>query len=75
MSSIASGDSGKFFMIAIAFCSILAGLGDDFSLLLYNRYLLARTHREDHETAVATAIREVDRKISSAPFLGTCPAH
>ncbi len=29
-------------MVAISFCSILAGLGDDFSLLLYNRYLLAR---------------------------------
>jgi len=46
-------------MIAIAFCSILLGLGDDFSLLLYNRYLLARRHREDHERAVATSIREV----------------
>ncbi len=50
-------------MIAIAFCSILVGLGDDFSLLLYNRYLLARTHQEDHLTAVATAIREVGRGI------------
>ena len=46
-------------MIAIAFCSILLGLGDDFSLLLYNRYLLARRHGEDHERGVATSIREV----------------
>jgi predicted exporter len=50
-------------MIAIAFCSILVGLGDDFSLLLYNRYLLARTHREDHQTAVATAIYDMGRGI------------
>jgi len=46
-------------LIAIAFCSILVGLGDDFSLLLYNRYLLARTHAESHEQAVATSIREM----------------
>ena len=51
-------------MIAIAFCSILVGLGDDFSLLLYNRYLLARTHQEPHEQAVATAIREVWKGIA-----------
>lgn len=50
-------------MIAIAFCSILVGMGDDFSLLLYNRYLLARTHREEHQQAVATAIREMGRGI------------
>jgi predicted RND superfamily exporter protein len=50
-------------MIAIAFCSILVGMGDDFSLLLYNRYLLARSHREEHQVAVATAIREMGRGI------------
>lgn len=46
-------------VIAIAFCSILVGLGDDFSLLLYNRYLLARVHHEPHEQAVATSIGEM----------------
>lgn len=51
-------------MIAIAFCSILLGLGDDFSLLLYNRYLLARVHQESHEQAVATSIREVWKGIA-----------
>ncbi|MHA3770814.1 MMPL family transporter [Verrucomicrobiota bacterium sgz303538] len=50
-------------MIAIAFCSILVGMGDDFSLLLYNRYLLARSHGEDHQTGVATSIREMGRGI------------
>lgn len=50
-------------MIAISFCSILVGLGDDFSLLLYNRYLLARSHGEDHQTSVATSIREMGRGI------------
>jgi predicted RND superfamily exporter protein len=46
-------------MIAIAFCSILLGLGDDFSLLLYNRYLLARLHAQKHEQAISTAISEM----------------
>jgi predicted RND superfamily exporter protein len=46
-------------MIAIAFCSILVGLGDDFSLLLYTRYLQARTASEAHEQAIATSILEV----------------
>lgn len=50
-------------MIAISFCSILVGMGDDFSLLLYNRYLLARNHGEDHQTGVATSIREMGRGI------------
>ncbi len=50
-------------MIAIAFCSILVGLGDDFSLLLYNRYLLARSHGQDHEKSIATSIREMSRGI------------
>lgn len=46
-------------MIAVAFCSILVGLGDDFSLLLYNRYLRARDSSLGHEEAVATSIRDV----------------
>lgn len=50
-------------MVAISFCSILAGLGDDFSLLLYNRYLLARHENEDHQRAIATSIRDVGKGI------------
>lgn len=50
-------------MIAIAFCSILVGLGDDFSLLLYNRYLRARADQADHESAVAVSIRDVGKGI------------
>jgi predicted RND superfamily exporter protein len=49
----------KVSMIAIAFCSILVGLGDDFSLLLYNRYLHARRDGEEHEKAIATSIGDV----------------
>lgn len=50
-------------MVAIAFCSILVGLGDDFSLLLYNRYLQARAAQAGHEAAIATSIRDVGRGI------------
>jgi predicted RND superfamily exporter protein len=53
----------KLNVIAIAFCSILVGLGDDFSLLLYNRYLRARNDKEDHQKAIATSIREVSKGI------------
>jgi uncharacterized protein len=53
----------KLNLVAIAFCSILVGLGDDFSLLLYNRYLRARNQAEDHEKAIATSIREVSKGI------------
>jgi predicted RND superfamily exporter protein len=55
-------------MVAISFCSILAGLGDDFSLLLYNRYLLARHDNEDHQRAIATSIREVGKGILYVSF-------
>ena len=55
-------------MVAISFCSILAGLGDDFSLLLYNRYLQARAHHEDHERAIATAVHDVGRGILYVSF-------
>lgn len=53
----------KLNLVAIAFCSILVGLGDDFSLLLYNRYLRARNQNEDHQKAVATSIGEVSKGI------------
>lgn len=55
-------------MVAISFCSILAGLGDDFSLLLYNRYLLARHENEDHQRAIATSVREVGKGILYVSF-------
>ncbi len=50
-------------VIAIAFCSILVGLGDDFSLLLYNRYLSARQKHADHESAIAMSIGDAGRGI------------
>lgn len=50
-------------LIAVGFCSILVGLGDDFSLLLFNRYLQARAGKEEHEQAIATSIRDVGRGI------------
>jgi predicted RND superfamily exporter protein len=50
-------------LIAVGFCSILVGLGDDFSLLLFNRYLQARAGAEGHEQAIATSIRDVGRGI------------
>lgn len=53
----------KVSMISIAFCSILVGLGDDFSLLLYNRYLHARRDGEDHEKAIATSVADVGKGI------------
>lgn len=49
--------------IAIAFCSILVGLGDDFSLLLYNRYLQARNANQEHEAAIATSIEQAGKSI------------
>jgi uncharacterized protein len=53
----------KLNLVAIAFCSILVGLGDDFSLLLYNRYLRARAQGDGHEKAIATSLREVSKGI------------
>jgi predicted RND superfamily exporter protein len=50
-------------LIAVGFCSILVGLGDDFSLLLFNRYLQARAGAEGHEQAIATSIRDTGRGI------------
>src|SRR5258708_34387576 len=44
-------------MVAIGFCSILVGLGVDFSLLLFGRYLQARRKGEDHAGAVFVAVR------------------
>jgi predicted RND superfamily exporter protein len=46
-------------MIAIGFCSILVGLGVDFSLLLFGRYLQERRTGEDHPRAVFVAVRDI----------------
>jgi uncharacterized protein len=43
-------------IIAISFCSILFGLGDDFSLLLYQRYFQSRNAGMKREMAVADSI-------------------
>ncbi len=46
-------------MVAIGFCSILVGLGVDFSLLLFGRYLQARRTGDDHARAVFVAVRDI----------------
>jgi predicted RND superfamily exporter protein len=43
-------------IIAISFCSILFGLGDDFSLLLYQRYFQSRNAGVERELAIADSI-------------------
>jgi uncharacterized protein len=43
-------------IIAISFCSILFGLGDDFSLLLYQRYFQSRHAGSEREAAIADSI-------------------
>ena len=52
-------------VIAIGFCSILFGLGDDFSMLLYGQYVRARDAGKEREPAIAEAIREVAPGIGS----------
>lgn len=44
-------------VVAMGFCSILVGLGDDFSLLLYQRYMLERKSGASREAAIASSIR------------------
>ena len=44
-------------VVAIGFCSILFGLGDDFGLLLFEAYRHERRGGAAHEPAIATAIR------------------
>ena len=45
-------------IIAISFCSILFGLGDDFCLLLCQRFYQARADGLDREAATVRALRE-----------------
>jgi len=47
----------KLNVVAMGFCSILLGLGDDFSLLLYQRYVGARRLGHGREAAIADSIR------------------
>ena len=47
----------KLNVVAMGFCSILVGLGDDFSLLLYQRYVGARTQGLTRQEAIADATR------------------
>jgi uncharacterized protein len=46
----------KLNIIAISFCSILFGLGDDFSLLLCQRFFQSRNAGMDREAAIADSI-------------------
>lgn len=46
----------KLNIIAISFCSILFGLGDDFSLLLCQRFFQSRNAGMNRETAIADSI-------------------
>ncbi len=48
---------GQLNLIAIAFCSILFGLGDDCSLLLYQAYLRASARGAVRQEAIAESIR------------------
>lgn len=47
----------KLNVVAMGFCSILIGLGDDFSLLLYQRYTAARGLGLSREAAIADSTR------------------
>lgn len=44
-------------VIAMGFCSILIGLGDDFSLLLYQRFCVERAGGKSREEAIYGSIR------------------
>jgi len=50
---------GAVNVMAVGFCSILLGLGNDFSLLYYNQYLAGRSESPDRLSAVGHSIREM----------------
>ena len=50
-------------VVAIGFFSILAGVGVDFSLLLFGRYQQARRANRSHEEAVFVAVRDIGAAI------------
>ena len=58
----------KLNIIAISFCSILFGLGDDFSLLLYQRFFQSRNAGVNREAAIADSIRHCQPGILSVAF-------
>src|ERR1700722_1971766 len=50
-------------VVAIGFFSILAGVGVDFSLLLFGRYQQARRTGQSHEQAVFVSVRDIGAAI------------
>jgi uncharacterized protein len=50
-------------VVAIGFFSILAGVGVDFSLLLFGRYQQARRSGQSHEEAVFVSVRDIGAAI------------
>jgi uncharacterized protein len=50
-------------VVAIGFFSILAGVGVDFSLLLFGRYQQARRAGQSHEDAVFVSVRDIGAAI------------
>jgi uncharacterized protein len=50
-------------VVAIGFFSILAGVGVDFSLLLFGRYQQARRAGQSHEQAVFVSVRDIGAAI------------
>src|ERR1700730_7434157 len=50
-------------VVAIGFFSILAGVGVDFSLLLFGRYQQARRTGQTHEEAVFVSVRDIGAAI------------
>src|SRR3984893_786132 len=50
-------------VVAIGFFSILAGVGVDFSLLLFGRYQQARRVGQSHQEAVFVAVRDIGAAI------------
>jgi predicted RND superfamily exporter protein len=50
-------------VVAIGFFSILAGVGVDFSLLLFGRYQQARRADQSHEEAVFVSVRDIGAAI------------
>ena len=59
---------GELNMITIGLCSILVGLGVDFAMILYARYLSEINAGRTHEQAIATALRMHGRGIWFGSF-------
>ena len=50
-------------VVAVGFCSILVGIGVDFSFLLFGRYLQARRAGADYAEAVYVSVRDIGAAI------------